>query len=522
MSLTESDLDVLDDADIAAFTARRRWISDAKLHRSGGKQLPPTDDEWQILLFRCGRGFGKSRSLYEHGWWEGWRVPGLIIHAVAPTLSDARGTTFEGPAGFNSIIPAECLYRGSLDRAYNSTARELRLSNGSKIRGFGAIDEGSRLRGPQCHLLLGDEIAQWDRPAGNLELTLNNALYGLRLPYPDGTPSRAVLGTTPKPIPFLKRLEKRPGVRLVTGTSYDNIDNLSATFRQQLFAQEQTLMGKQEIYARFIDDESDLSILKRRWINLFPAFQKDGKTPRKLPPMSFIVEAYDTATSEHNYSVKTQTTDPTACVVLGVFNIREAFGEDEIRRLGIRGRYGAILCDCWAERLGLPELLEKARTQHRVKWGASPGKRSDVVLIEQKSSGPSMRQMLAQYNVPCWPYNPHNQSKTQRAHAIAPLVAQGLLWIPESARPDMKGMPRNWANDFLDEVCAFAGPGSTPHDDYVDALTSALLYLRDRAMLEATPEHAVVDYEEKVQLDREEAQRLYDEERMGSREAPYG
>ena len=213
------DLDALDAADIAAFHARQEWLRQARSAQRKGKQIPPDDLRWEILLWRAGRGFGKTKALTEFGWWESWRVPNLICHVVAPTQADVRGTSFEGPAGFNAVVPAECLVHGTLEKAYNKSTHELRLNNGSLIRGFAATENGSRLRGPQCNVLLGDEVAAWDVPAGNLEQSLNNALFGLRLPYPDGTPARAVLGTTPRPIPYLKRLEKRAGVRVITGTS---------------------------------------------------------------------------------------------------------------------------------------------------------------------------------------------------------------------------------------------------------------------------------------------------------------
>lgn len=514
----------LDDADMAAFRARQRWLLQARSRRRQGKQLPPTDDAWDILLFIAGRGFGKTLSLTQWGFWEGWRAPEIIGHVVAPTYSDARGTVFEGPAGFKSIIPAECLWRASWDRAYTSTPPiELKLSNGSIIRGFGAVEEASRLRGPQCHFLLGDELREWDKPAGNLELALNNALFGLRLLYPDGTPARALLATTSKPIPFLKRLQKREGVRVVRGTSYENLPNLSPTFRNTILAMEGTNLGRQEIHGAFLDEESDLSIIKRHWIKLWPA-------RKPLPSFHFIVESYDTAASEENFDKKRQETDPTACAVFGVFNVNDAFDEGERKKLGIKSRYAVLVCDAWDERLGLPELLERARKQHRVKWGgggkrggdAVEGRQADIVLIEDKSSGPGLRQFLAKYGVPAWPTNPGRIDKTMRLHAISPLLHQGMLFVPESLRPDREGMPRDWCEPYLEQLTAFAGPGSVEHDDYVDVTTGAFAYLRDRGILQASPNEAIIDREEFRDLEEQKAIRAQEEQRRRGRGNPYG
>lgn len=521
MPLTSEQAELLDPGWVAAGDARKRWLFQARSPKRRGRQLPPSDPNWQILLFLAGRGFGKTKSEVEWGWWEAWRIPNLILHAIGPTLSDVRGTLFEGPAGFNATIPPECMMGGSVDRAYNKTLHELRLSNGSLIRGFGAQEEAGRLRGPQCHAMICDELREWDRPAGNLEMAMNNALFGLRLPYHDGTPSRAVMGTTPKPIPYLKRFEKRVGVRVIRGTSYENLDNLAEVFRSQLLSLAGTLLGKQEIEGLFIDEESDLSILKRSWIKLWPNDPETGR-PRSLPEFSWIVEAYDTASSEENYDNKKQETDPTASAVFGVFNVPQCFTEKERKTLGLRSKYAALLLDCWSERLGLPELLDKARAQHRTKWGpAGRGRRADVVLIEDASSGPGVRQFLTKWGIPAWPFKAR-VSKAMRGHGIAPLVKQGMLWVPESAKPDRKGMPMEWCEPFLEQVCAFAGEGSVEHDDLYDCLTSAFTYLRERGLLEATPEVQYLDREEREEAERSEAVRLHAEERQREHVSPYG
>ena len=513
-----SDLDILEEADLAAFEHRRRWLIEAReMHKSRGKQLPATDLEWLITLFRCGRGFGKTRAEVEWLFWEMWQFPNLIGHAIAPTIPDVRGTLFEGDAGFCNVIPAECLAGGSLDVAYNKSLHELRLANGGLIRGFSATENGNRLRGPQCHMMICDEIAAWDVPSGNLETSMTNALLGLRLPHPDGRPARAVMGTTPplRPVPYLKRLEKRPGTNVIVRTSYDNMANLSSSFRSQLISLAGTQAGRREIEAAYLDEGEQATIFRRQWMSLWPA-------DRLLPEFSFIIESYDTAFSEHNWNVKKQTSDPTACIVLGVFNANAAFDEAERRRMGIKTKYAALLCEAWTDRLGFPDLLDKARKQHAIKWGKKPGRRADIVLIEEKSSGISMRQQLVVYGVPTWPFNPGHQSKLQRAHAVAPLVKQGMLFLPESALPDRKGMPRDWVEPFLEEVCGYAGPGTTEHDDQVDAMTSAMLYLRDRGLLEAKPDVETVDYEEALAKKLEAAEREYMAIEAKTRRNPYG
>lgn len=512
--LTADDIDHLDAADIAAAAARDRWLRRARTRPiSRGKQIPPDAGDWEILLFRAGRGFGKTISEVEWEWWELWSYPNLIGHAVAPTHSDLRTVLFEGPAGFCSTIPKECLRGASIERAYNKGTHELFLANGSKILGFSATENAERLRGPQCHLMIGDEIAGWDKPKGNLEAALNVALLGLRLPHPAGKPARAVLGTTPKPIPFLKRLERRPFIKVVHGTSYENMTNLSPAFRNRLLALAGTTIGRQEIDAAYVDEEAPTAILKRPWIRLWP---KD----RPLPEFSFILESYDTALSEEEWSDKKQETDPTACTILGVFNLAAQFTDLERRKMQVRGRYGALVIDCWAERLGFPDLLDRARKQHKVRYGPMK-KKSDLVLVEDQANGASLRQSLHVYGVPCWPFKVGGMDKVQRGHAASPLVRQGLLWVPESRSPDRAGLPMTWLEPWLEEVCAFSGPGSTEHDDQFDTLTQGLLYLRDRGMLTVEFDEKTIDREEKIAMDRDEAERIVNSEKAKERRNPY-
>ena len=500
LDLSREEIDTLDDVDLSVYAARSKWLAEAR-----PEQLLPPGDDYDTVLWRAGRFFGKTRTLVENSWFDAYRVP-IRIHALAPTLGDVRRVLFEGESGYINKMPPEIV------RRHDKTNREIELTNGSLITGFSVVEEANRLRGPQCHLLVFDEAAAADRPAGNLEEAYNVAVLGCRLPYPDGTPSRKLIATTPRPIPFLKRLEKRPNVRVITGTSYANLHNVAASVRNELLALSGTLIGKQEIDGRYIDEEDDQTIFRRAWFRLWPA-------NKKLPEFSFILELYDTAFSEENYDAKRNLTDPTAKTVWGIFNVKQCFNEEERKRLKIRSQYAALLLDAWAERLGFPELLDRARRENWTKYG-SPGRRSDIVLIEEKGSGISLRQTLATYSVLTWPYNPGRQSKTQRAHAVSPVVNQGMVFVPESKREDRKGLPRDWCEPFLEQVCAYRGKGSVEHDDYLDTMTSALLYLRDRNMLSPTPEITYIDLEDKRQHDERDAEK---QQRANEpRDNPYG
>lgn len=508
LELTAEDLEGMTIRDRAAMDARGAWLKSAAEDKSRGtKQIPPDDIPWDQFIIVGGRGLGKSRSEVEWLWWECWRVPGIIGHAVGPAISDMMGTLFEGPAGFQACVPPECLRGGSWANAYNKTDHKLYLANGSLIRGFGATDGGSKLRGPQCHCAIGDELREWDKPAGMLEEAHSNLMFGVRLPYPDGTPARAMFGTTPKAIPYLLNLYKQKGVLVRRGSSYENLKNLSSSFQNQLFSKEGTKIGRVEIHAEDIDSE-DGGIFQRSWFRLWPS-------DKKLPEFLFVLQSMDTAFEEEQFDKKKQEPDFSACSVLGIFNTKQCFTDAELRRMGVKSKYAAVLADFWMDRISYPELLEKARATYRMKWGA-PGRIPDLVLIENKASGISLRQSMQEYSVPTWPFNPSGQSKTMRAHAASPLVLQGMLFVPESGRPDRKGMVRDWVEPLLQQMCAFKGEGSTQYDDGLDTIVQAMLYLSQQGFFHAAPlQTTSPDPDEIEAKDRAEARRIKNRENAG-------
>jgi predicted phage terminase large subunit-like protein len=510
LNISEEDLAELTDADIAALAARDKWLDEAR-----PKQIPPIGD-WTQAIWKAGRGFGKTRTLCEWAWWEGWRTgQPLVGHAVGPTLGDVKGTIMKGASGFQAVIPPECLYRGSWEQAYvESPQPTLRLACNTIIRGFGAQEQAARLRGPQAHFGIGDELREWDRPAGNLEQAHSNMMFGIRLPYPDGSPSRAAFATTPKAIPYLRMLYKQPGVITIEGTTYENLKNLNPAFRNTIMAKEGTKIGRVEIYAEEQDDVD--GIFKKSWVRLWPAF-------KKLPEFTYILQSLDTAFEEENSREvkKGKEPDYSACSMLGIFNTKQCFSEEELRRLKVKSRYAALLCDFWMERYAFPDLLEAARKSYRTKWG-QPGRRPDLVLIENKASGISLRQTLITYGVPTWPFDPRGQSKTMRAHAASPLVLQGMLFMPESSMEDRRGQVRDWAEPLLDQMTQFAGEGTIEFDDGLDTIVQAMLKLSELGYFHAEPQgRAYPDLDEKEEQEKREARQIADREKRQKAGNPY-
>lgn len=205
---------------------------------------------------------------------------------------------------------------------------------------------------------------------------------------------------------------------------------------------------------------SEGGILKTRYFNLWPH-------GTRLPPMEYVLQSYDTAFTQHTSG------DPTGCEVWGVFTHK-----------GVRN---AMLLDCWDEHLSYPDLRKRVVDDWTTEYGADTsrgegwqtrGRRPDRILVEAKASGQSLLQDLRLAKVPAVGYNPGNADKVSRAHQAAPILELGLLWVPESAKNP--GQPVSWASAFMKQIAKFP---VAEHDEYVDCLTQAVIYLKNDGLL---------------------------------------
>jgi predicted phage terminase large subunit-like protein len=343
---------------------------------------------------------------------------------------------------------------------YNKSLLEIKLTNGSLIKGISA-SEPDRFRGGQYHGAWLDELAAWDY----LQEAWDMIMFSVRL----GKETRIIASTTPRPkdliVDLVGRADDGSGeVVMSTASTYANIDNLAPSFQQQILQYEGTKLGRQEIYAELIDPEEG-GIVKRDMFKLW-----DAKKP--FPKFEYIIQSYDCAYTEKTIN------DPTACLVFGVFKPTD-------------GPMSVMLIDAWQERMQYPDLRKKVQEEYEVSYGADSesdtgefvkGKRVDLILVEDKASGISLIQDMQRAHLPVRAYNPGRADKVQRLSIVANIIAHGRVWIPESSV--RRGYVRDWAEGFVSQICSF--PEAT-HDDYVDACTQALRYLRDAGMLEIDP-----------------------------------
>jgi len=464
-----------------------RWLND---QLSVIKVEKPDGDEWlerEVLgreptgttLIMSGRGWGKTRTGASWVRRMAGMYPGSVTHIIAPTYGDLRGVVFEGPSGLINTIPEICVKGLSY-----SPYPEITLWNGSIIRGFSS-ESPDRLRGPQATFVWGDELASWYRPQD----CLSNIDFSTRIAYrkPDGEliQPQKLYTTTPKPLQWLAQMIKRKP-RLVRGSTYENRANLAEDYFREVTQYEGTQIGRQELHGELIDI-TESAIIKQSWLRMWPH-------DRELPWFEYIIVSMDTAFTEKTYDKKSFASDPTACSTWGVFKWEK--------------KWNLLLLDAWEEWLGFPQLLVRARREMKAIYGqreeaifqpmiADPyhkgfifkqQKKADVLVIEDKGSGISLRQTLENEGISAHAFNPGRADKIARLHVVSHIPHNGRIWIPEGRRRPAQaggkvtgsGEFSEWTKPLIEQLCTYSGPGTTPHDDWVDTCSQGWRVFMDQ------------------------------------------
>ena len=127
------------------------------------------------------------------------------------------------------------------------------------------------------------------------------------------------------------------------------------------------------------------------------------------------------------------------------------------------------------------DLRPRVIDEYKSVYG-DPGKKVDLVLVEDKASGISILQDLQRAQVPCRAYNPGRADKVQRLHLVANVILHGRVYVPESTVH--RGQPRDWAEPLVSQICSFP---ESERDDLTDTTTQALRLLRDMGFLNFDP-----------------------------------
>jgi phage terminase large subunit-like protein len=203
-------------------------------------QLPPKGEGWRTWLMMAGRGFGKTRAGAEWIFGMADGKPGVRIALVGANIADARTIMIEGVSGVLSIAR-----RRRRRLAWEPSLGRLIWPNGSQAQLFSG-DNADGLRGPEHDFAWCDELAKWrqaDEAWMNLQMSLRR-----------GQRPRALVTTTPRPMPLLNQIHEAPSTITTRGRTSDNInldekviDLLTATYGG-------TRVGRQELDGELIAD----------------------------------------------------------------------------------------------------------------------------------------------------------------------------------------------------------------------------------------------------------------------------
>jgi predicted phage terminase large subunit-like protein len=245
-----------------------------------------------------------------------------------------------------------------------------------------------------------------------------------------GQNPKCIITTTPRPTKLIKELSKRNDTKLITGSTFDNIDNLAPSSIAMLKERyEGTRIGRQELYAEILEDvEGALFNYK----NI-----EENRTP-KFPDLERIVVAIDPAvTSNINSS------DETGIIVAG----RDS------------NNHFYVLHD--SSQISSPDIWIKEAIKLYNQYSC------DRIVAEVNNGGDLIERLLRTQNETI-PYTSVRASrgKNVRAEPISALYEQNRVHHI------------NVFKELEEQMTQFTGNKSSEKDDRVDALVWALTSLQ--------------------------------------------
>jgi phage terminase large subunit-like protein len=374
------------------------------------KQARP-DGDWFVWLILAGRGWGKTRTGAEFVLEQMQRHPGIRAALVAQTFDDGRDVMVEGETGMSTILDIR-----STRHTWNRSLGQLFLENGSRADIYSS-EKPKQLRGPQHHVAWGDEPAHWaDAHLGDVEgSTWSNLKLGCRL----GADPRIVLTTTPRRVRLLHGNDDSPGllaqplVHVTRGTTYENLTNLSPTFRRNVLAQyEGTTIGRQELYAEDIIDAEG-------------ALWKRGLIRHAEPARHYVSGDLVPAFKEVVVSV-----DPAATSTIGSDETGIVVDAVDVNGVG------------WA-------VDDRSLRGTPVEWGSAAIKayhdhNAGEILVESNQGGEMVEHVIHSLDPNIRVVRIHaGRSKADRAKPVLGLYEQGKVYHARSL-PELEDQMCNW------------------------------------------------------------------------------
>jgi phage terminase large subunit-like protein len=277
------------------------------------KQLLCFNEDWNTFMYLCGRGFGKSRTACQWVRRKALDNPGCKIAVVGATASIVNRTVVIGDGGIMDVCkPGEADYkRGDA---------LIKFDNGSTVFLYSA-DEPKRLRGPNHHFALADDIVAWRYPEAYhmLKLTLRIGLNPQMLITTSAAATPLILdiisNNSEDEYVIEKAVEevnandyiKKGNTVIVRGTTFENKELPLVTLEdyKQSYP-EHTITGQQELYGRIVL-KVEGALWKREWINdnRYQTWDKANQKEIPLPDSNFYTKtviAVDPAVSQNKNS----------------------------------------------------------------------------------------------------------------------------------------------------------------------------------------------------------------------------
>ena len=198
-------------------------------------QLAPPGD-WRTWLALAGRGFGKTEAGAQ---WVRERVASGArqIALVAETQKDLE-----------EVMVPRLVAITPPDERPTVRFRPVRVTwpCGAQALGYNGT-EPNQLRGPEFDTAWVDELAKYRYAQDTWDM--------LQFTMRSGSDPRVFVTTTPRPIKLLKAMIANPSTVVTRGTTYDNANNLPASFIEEIRQRYAgTRLGRQELNAEVLDD----------------------------------------------------------------------------------------------------------------------------------------------------------------------------------------------------------------------------------------------------------------------------
>lgn len=314
---------------------------------------------------------------------------------------------------------------------WSPTNRRLTWPNGASAWVYNAT-EPDQLRGPQHHAAWVDELAKFRY----MQETWDQLQFGLRL----GEHPQALVTTTPRPLPLIKRLMDDPDTVVTRGATLDNQANLAANTVKQLYERYGgTRLGRQELEGEVLSDIPGA---------LWNRDQIDASRVKKVPEdLERVYVAVDPAVTN------TENSDEHGIIVVGLARDKEGYAR------------GYILED--GSMRGQPEEWAKKAVSLYRSWSA------DKIVAEKNQGGLMVESTLkaVDRSVPVELVTA-TRGKVVRAEPISALYEQGR--IHHVGRFDV----------LEDQMCLFSvdyvRSAANGSPDRVDALVWGLTKIFDK------------------------------------------